>query len=367
MKHCRHELELHPEENNVALWCAANFHLHGENDEARRMLTATFRNDPSQVKVALLLASLQADNDLPGAIATLRRAAEAVPNDQSIRDFLAEYLVRNHQPGEAVALAKKLEDADSPSALNTSAYTLAQASTDLPLAEENARKALNLLEADTATASISEANAQSFQRTSLLVATWDTLGFILLEENKLDEAADSLEAAWRNQNSRAAGDHYARLQEARGDTKTALYFYELARGVYEPYKPTPLIPELEENIARLKKAGVVSTVNGSAIQIMQEARSFKVKLKSAPDSYCSATFRLQLAAGTTVSVMRVGGSPKLELATETIRQLHLPHLVPERSSARILRDAVLSCSERQSVCLFALMPLGDIKAEHVGD
>ena len=201
----------------------------------------------------------------------------------------------------------------------------------------------------------------------MLVATWDTLGFILLEENKLDEAADSLEAAWRNQNSRAAGDHYARLQEARGDTKTALYFYELARGVYEPYKPTPLIPELEENIARLKKAGVVSTVNGSAIQIMQEARSFKVKLKSAPDSYCSATFRLQLAAGTTVSVMRVGGSPKLELATETIRQLHLPHLVPERSSARILRDAVLSCSERQSVCLFALMPLGDIKAEHVGD
>jgi tetratricopeptide (TPR) repeat protein len=104
MKHCRHELELHPGESNSALFCAAALHQRGENDEARRMLTAAFSIDPSQVKVAILLAVLQADKDLPSAIATLRRAKEAVPNDQNIQDALTEYLIRNHQPSSGVAI-----------------------------------------------------------------------------------------------------------------------------------------------------------------------------------------------------------------------------------------------------------------------
>jgi len=121
-----------------------------------------------------------------------------MPDDQTIRDLLAEYLVRNHQPGEAVALAKKqLEDSDNPSSLNAAAYTPAQANTDLPLAEQNARKALDLLSTDTAATSVSEANARSFERTALLIATWDTLGFILLEERYTDGLAASIEACVR--------------------------------------------------------------------------------------------------------------------------------------------------------------------------
>jgi hypothetical protein len=92
-----------------------------------------------------------------------------------------------------------------------------------------------------------------------------------------------------------------------------------------------------------------------------------LKVKSPCHSYCSATFRLQLAPDSSIDVMRVSGESALETATESIKHLALPHLVPTHSSARILRDAVLSCSAGATTCDFVLMPLGNITAEQAGN
>jgi len=255
---------------------------------------------------------------------------------------------------------------DDPIVLNGAAYLLAQANSDLPFAELKTRKALEILDRETADTAIGEANARSFERTGMLTATWDTLGFILFEENKLDEARDFLEAAWRNRPDQEVGEHYALTQEALGDAGAALRTYELAHSIHAPAN-APFAQHVESNIERLKNAGVASSVKADAVQILQQERASKVKLKSPCHSYCSATFRLQLASNSSITVMRVSGDPALEPATESIKRLTLPHLVPTHSAARILRDAVLSCSAGATTCDFVLMPLGSINAERIGD
>jgi len=365
-KHYRHELELHPDEGNVIMLYGGLLYAEGEHQEAQKLASAYLERNPSDQEIAIFVAGIRAETSVPDAISTLRRtiAAAHAPGNQQTQAVLAEYLIRNHQPEDAAALVKKeLENSDDPTLLNTAAYLLAEAKSDLPLAEQNARKALASMERDTSTASISEANARSFQQTSLLVATWDTLGFILLEENKLEESSDYLAAAWRNLPSRVTGAHYGQLQEALGDLKGALRTYELARSFPDGKVPAVETPLIEASVSRLKKAGVTSTVNGHAVQILQDERTFKIKPKSALASHLSATFRLQMSSQSTAGIMRVGGDSTSDDVTDSIKALTWQQLVPAHSGAKILRDAVLSCPGGQSDCWFVLMPIGRINAE----
>jgi tetratricopeptide (TPR) repeat protein/transglutaminase-like putative cysteine protease len=368
-EHFRHELLLHPDEGFVVSLYGRFLHRRGEDEEARKVLSSFLEREPSEGGVALILASIQAQSNLPDAIATLRRAIEAAPKDHEIESMLGEYLIENHQDADAVALAKKqlASATDDPVILNGAAYLLAEGNSDLPLAEQTSRKSLEILEKETAAAAISEANAQTFQRTSLLVASWDTLGFILFEENKLDEARDYLEAAWRNRNDPAIGAHYGLLQEALGNAREALRIYELSREPHRSGPPSPDLEQIDASITRLKKAGTSSTVKTNAEEILQEERSFKLKLKSTSKSFWSATFRLQLEAGDTQDVMRVSGDSSRDDALESIKRLPLPHLVPTHSNGRILRDAVVTCSPGHADCFFVLLPMGSISAEHASD
>lgn len=363
-KHFQQELDLHPDESYVVYLYGGLLYRNGEAGAARTLLSEFLASHPPDRQVALLLASIQSETSLPDAIATLRKADEALPPDHSVWAPLATYLVRNQQNTEAAAIAHKhLEDGQNdPNVLNSAAYILAQANTDLPFAEQKTRQALEILDGETKGASVSEANDRSFERSALLAATWDTLGFILFEESKLDEARDFIEAAWRNRPDREVAEHYAQLQEALGDPKAALRTYELARSIRTPANSSST-QQIDTAIERLKKAGVPSTVNGQGVQILQDERSSKLSFQSPCKSYCSATFRLQLASGSPLEVMRVSGESALDAAIDSIRHLELPHMVPTHSSARILRDAILSCSAGATTCDFVLMPMGNIKAE----
>src|SRR6185312_10570993 len=144
-------------------------------------------------------------------------------------------------------------------------------------------------DAQSSQAGIGEANSQSFQRTSLLIATWDTLGDILSQENKLDEARDYLAAAWANGENPAIAMHYGSVLEKLHKPGEALRIYESA--------PTPkvftdtdatLVPAA---IKRLKKSGVKPiTGAATASTTQQDERTFKLTLKSAHKNFVSATF-----------------------------------------------------------------------------
>jgi tetratricopeptide (TPR) repeat protein len=363
----RRELARHPDESYVVQLFAGYLSAHGDRLEALQVLNAFFDRNASDGGIDVMLASMQSATSLTNAIATLRRAADALPNNEGVLTALGDYLIRNHQEAEAAAMMKKqlAGGSDDPGLLNDAAYVLAETNTDLPLAEESSRKSLDILDERTASMEVSEANQDSFLRSFLIVAGWDTLGFILMKENKLDEAQDYLEAAWRNRPDPDVGLHYGQLEEARGNAKEALRIYELAdhRAPHLPGALNFALNEIEANIKRLRQAKVPSTVEFDAESILQDDRTFKVKLKSASSSYWSATYRLLLTANGTHSAMEAGGLGPRTGVVEAIEQVALPHLVPTHSKGRLLRDGVVSCSAGKSECMFVLMPMGMMNAE----
>ena len=361
-----HELAHHPDESYVVTLYGGFLMRQGKKDEALRVVKSYFERDAANASVALFLSSIQASSNLEAAIATLRRAHEANPDDRFIQNYLADYLVRNHKETEAADIAAKMVSAATgdPDALNNAAYVLAEANGDLALAEKTSRESLAILDSQTGQSTISEANRETFKLSSLLAASWDTLGYILEKEKNFDEAGDYLEAAWNNLGRTAIGLHYGELLEKQGKRQDALRIYELAFYTLHPSAPDPIEQALRTGISRLTAAGMKSTV-GENGQSMQEQRTFKLKLASPSQSYWSSTYRLQFSAVGLQDVMHVGIGLAKRGVDEQIRKVNLPRLVPSASKGRILRDAVVTCSSGQSDCFLVLMPMGSIDAENV--
>ncbi len=371
----RRELKNHPDEGYVVQLYGGFLFRRGEFDEARSVLQNYFDRDPSDGTVARLLASVELRTSLEDAIATLRRSAASTPGDHWTQSMLGEVLIQNHQPQEAAGVAKKLlaDYPDDPDVLNSAAYMLAETDTDLPIAEEKSKRSLDLLEGETAKTSINEANLGSSARILTLIASWDTLGYIYLKEKKLDDARDYLEAAWKNRNDPVVGLHYAQVLEALGDRKDALRVDELAHGFRRAATASrpPELDEIEASIARLKAAGVPSTLNISASTsvelISQQERTFKIKITPPAKAYTSGVFRLQFTATSISGLLQVNGESFPDSAQDAIRKIDFPHLVPAHSQGRIFRDAVLTCSRGETDCFLVLMPLGSLAAEQNGN
>ena len=364
----RHELAKHPDENFVIKLYAGMLMAHGEVDEAAAVLKVYFDRDATDQQVDVMLADAQSIKSIPGAIATLRTASDALPDHPLLQTALAKFLIRNHQEADAGTLMEKLlgGQIDDPLVLNDAAYELAEANMDLPLAEEKSRKSLEILAGRTADEEVSEVNATSFQRSAQSVAGWDTLGSILLKENKLDEAHDYLEAAWHNQPLREMALHYGELLEAAGDRKEAMRVYTMSiPQLFKTADPSAvsIYEQIDAHRKKLENDGV-SSPKVDAINALKQEITFKLKL-AATDSNWSATYRLQLDASGIAAAMVVssGVSPR-QGVVQAIRQLSLPHLVPHAFKGRIIRDATVSCSAGKAECEFVLLPMGTIAAEH---
>jgi hypothetical protein len=76
---------------------------------------------------------------------------------------------------------------------------------------------------------------------------------------------------------------------------------------------------------------------------------------------------MQIGSSGPSDVTRVSGDDVPDKTVDSIRQLRISHLVPTASNAKILRDAVFTCSAGKSDGYLVLMPLGGIQAEHAGD
>lgn len=356
----RHELAHHPEEAFVAKLFARFLVRRSLRDEAISVLQSSFDRDPSEPQVAGMLAGLQANKNLNQAIATLHKAIEAKPQGQ-LMSQLAPLLLRNGSTSEAREVAGKLLNlaGDDPLMLNDGAYFSAEAGGDLPAAEKAVRKALDILDGQTSNETVAEANQQSFTRSSLLVAAWDTLGYILLQEKKIDESLDYLEPAWRNNPDVAGGLHYGSALEMAGKKAEAFRIYTLSTSgmIGETVKSTPEWPSVQRRIQALKKDGVTLPPQ-SGYELSQQERTFKFKLPYTCKSYQSAIFRVQFSGSGEPQVLQVEGKALSEDYAASLKSLHLAHMVPFASKARILRNAAFTCSAEHSSAYVVLMPPG---------
>jgi hypothetical protein len=293
---------------------------------------------------------------------TFEVAAEHNPDNRILRVQEGEQLVHLHRTEEGAAAVKSaLDGTDDAGVLNNAAYVLSEAGTSLDVAEEASRKSIAKLEEESATITTAQANSKAFADANLLVASWDTLGWILYREGKVDQAEPMLAAAWRAGLHAEVGDHLAQVYEVEGKTEAALTTYILAEAANLPPAPQEVRDHIRERIAKLKVGPPAKPVStGGGTQALQDLRTYRIAKPE--DASGWGTFRLEITNAGVIESQRMSGEQKIEAAKAALDTMKFPELIPPGSKAHLLRSAVVSCSMGKT-CEVVLVPDGGLQTE----
>lgn len=197
------------------------------NDEAMQQYRELLKRDPGNRDAAIALAGmLDSAKKNSEAIDVLEKATEKSPDSSALQFGLAQAYFDNKQPEKGVVIAKKLVSKDTtPGVLNSLAYSMANANTDLDLATEYGNRALREAEAESLKTQDDDAGLAN---TQLMAHIWDTVGWIYFRRNDDEKALRFLRASWLLSQSSVAGDHLARLYERQGKKQEAAHQYLLA-------------------------------------------------------------------------------------------------------------------------------------------
>ena len=362
------ELDLHPGSASAAAGLADCQKRSGDAATARKTLEDFLAtHEASRLRggmlVDVILAGYQNEaGDHEAALKTLTSAADKEPENLAIRLQEANTLLLLKRNDEAAAAAKSVLDGNDGSADtlygNDAAYVLAQAGVDLPFAEEVSRRAIARLEEASATISTAEVNSKAFGQANLLIAAWDTLGWILYREGKPGDAQPFLLAAWRNCLRPEVGEHLAELYEAEGRKQDALDMYTMALASTEGRAQGETKSSIESGIARLTAAGL-KAAGGNTVQALQASRTYKMARPAGASGW--GTFRLQITAAGVTGTQQVSGEQKPAALSAAIAALKFPELVPSQSKAHLLRSGVVSCSGES--CELVLVPNSNLRTE----
>jgi tetratricopeptide (TPR) repeat protein len=288
----------------------------------------------------------------------IERLPEEKKKDEGLQIELgkAQIAARMKEKGTATLVAV-MRTTESPEIMNDCAYELADAGEALDQAEAATRTALEKMDAESKTWTLDENPQVLLTKTNLTVATWDTMGWILYREGKMEQAEDYLNAAWLNDQNAVIGGHLGELWLARGDKHSALTAYELAMGTIPPYdmmgvKKAPGEEELKlkAKAEALKKAGAKSSTPDPHAAL-QKLRTIPAGPAKGLDG--TAEYRLLLSDGK-IERAEQTGTKVLDGAPERLKTLDLSSFMPKGSSAKLARNGILNC--HAGVCELVLVP-----------
>lgn len=355
------ELKNHPNaDDSIPLILAGAYVRQKRNNDAISMLKTC--SDRRSARIDMALAALQKqESDNQGALETLQSASAAHPDDRMIKVQLANTFHRLHRESDAAAVAKSAMDgSDDPDIINDASYELAETKIDLPFAEKQARHSVELIEAASAGVTLQEANSNAFRRTDLLIASWDTLGWILFEEGEPAQAEPYLQAAWFHKSDLVVGNHLAHVLEAEGKASEALTVAHLAISSDSQDKDAKV--EVASTIERLNTLKPNST-DRNQILSLEDMRTFH--LDRPKNITGSAIVRFQIGDGGMKDCIQVSGDEAVKPLVAKLSALKMPAAVPPGSHALLIRDAVLDCSSLFSTCEFVLMPRSGLQLEQL--
>ena len=191
----------------------------------------------------------------------------------------------------------------------------------------------------------------------MTVATWDTMGWILYREGKLEEAERYLKAAWLNAQSVTMAEHLAEVAVAKGNKDEALTTYELGLATISPYdmmgKKKPAGAEekkLQGRADALRKAGAHSSIHDATSQL-RVIRTIPLGAAKGLDGV--AEYRLLLSGGKVVRAEKTG-TKELVGAEDRLKEAKLNQFWPAESEANLVRNGMLNC--HSGVCELVLEP-----------
>ena len=356
----RKELSLHPDNAQVVGSLAASELNSGDSVGARQTVQQFLSRHPENLRLSLYLATLQTNaGDYAAALKALEATAEQHPDDRQVRLQESEALRRLNRNEEAAAAARSaLDGTDDPNVLNDGAYTLSETGLNLGLAEEASRKGIAKLEEKSATISTEAANSNTFGEARLLIASWDTLGWILYREGKLDAAKPMVSAAWRASQQAEVAEHLGEIYEAMGQKDEAAKAYALAQAALNRNATPDIRAQIADSIARMKAAAAKPTNAGPIT--LQDLRTYKVSKPSGVSGW--GTFRLEITTSGVIESQQMTGEKQIAGIKKTVDEMKFPELLPPDSKAHLLRSAVVSCSISPS-CEVVLVPDGGLQTE----
>ena len=357
----RKELARYPDSEGVVMALAEAENRSGDSMGARHTLQENFDRHPGDVRLSLYLVSLQmAAEEYASALKTLQTTAELNPEDRRLELKMSDALLHLNRKDEAAAAAKSvLDGAEDAGLLNDAAFALSQTGLDLSYAESASRKSIAKLEEKSATISTAEVNSKAFAESNLLVASWDTLGWILFCEGKYQEAKPLILAAWRDSLRAEIGDHLGQLYEAMKHNDDAAAAYRLADAAINKNVPPQVRTHIHDSFVRLEAAGAKpGPKNGT--DALQSSRTYTVQRPAGVSGW--GTFRLEITTSGVIESQQMSGERQIAGIKQNISKMVFAELLPPDSKAHFLRSAVVSCSQG-TTCQVVLVPEGGLQTE----
>jgi tetratricopeptide (TPR) repeat protein len=361
IKDYQKELELHPGATQTYPALVQAQLALKQRDEAKASLRQWAAADPVNAIPTLQLGQMQIDDGQPlEAVKTAEVALAATPESEK-RDERVELLLGRAQlraglkdKGHAtlLALAKSTDDAGM---MNDAAYELADAGLELLMAEQTTRTALDRMEEETRTWTLDEAPTTLKQKTSLLQATWDTMGWIYFREGKTEAAEQYVRASWLGRQSEEVGKHLGEIDEAKGEKAEAVKDYLLALETVAKYdvmgvhrEAGPMEKDLNARVDALRSTGVKANIPESALQTMR-----MIPIGPAAGLNGVGEYKI-LVSASGISRVEPSNGKLLAGGEERLKKTKLPGFVPEGSNGQLAFTVLLNC--HSGVCELVLEP-----------
>jgi tetratricopeptide (TPR) repeat protein len=295
------------------------------------------------------------------ALPLLKEQVAAEPENQNLQLQLGACLIKTGATDVGaktlLALLSKLDDEN---ALNSAAYALATANMELEKAEKAARTVVDTITAESSTWGVSAATHQQRSRQSLLIATWDTLGWILYREGKADEAENYIRASWSNMQTAETGLHLGEIEEKLSHKAAAQDIYELALSSIAPESlvtPSPIVKDqkkqLEQHIAALKQQGIATSAQSSQAGL-HKLQTIPLSTWTGKNNMAEYTFTLKQDK---VGDLQQSEPDKAAIpgGNQMVRKAVFHHWTPDGSEAQLLLRGTLNC--HTSICDLVIHPM----------
>jgi Tfp pilus assembly protein PilF len=378
----KHTVEVDPKFTRAWLELALAYMTSGKSDSALDALRKAIDSDPKQLVArkfyAFLLTGLrrpdaardawreavkiapedpEANSALGMLLMQQKRYAEALPyletaaqkDDSSGARFrLGDAYLRGGQIEKGTVLLEKVVEADpGPEMWNDVGYELADANVSLPKALEYAQHAVDAQEMESHDTDLSNPLPGDLACTQKIGMFWDTLGWVHFRLGHLDQAESYLHAAWLLSQGPVEADHLGQVYEQQKRTEKAIHMYRLALGTLEGNNPGGSSDETRHRLEHLTGAKAPTAMdllrgdpNGAELGQLRT-----IKLKRIVPGLATAEFFLLFSPGPKVeSVEFISGSEKLKPAEQALSTANFQVAFPEGSSARLVRRAIVMCS-----------------------
>jgi len=355
------ELAAHPDNKMVVMALADAENRAHDSEAARKTLKQYLDRHPDDAQLAIYLSHIESlADDKEEALKTLETAVKNNPDDRQLRAQESSALVALNRMPEAAAVAKSaLDGADDPEVLNDAAFELSQTGLNLDVAETASRKSIAALDEKSAQFTTGSANQSTFVLTSALANFWDTLGWILFKEGKLEEAQSYIAPAWRVSLRGEIGDHLGQVLEARGKKNEAAMAYGLARTALTQDSDPDSRRHITESLDRLKSEGA-KPEHDTGSQALQDLRTFKIE--RAKDTSGWGAFRLEVTTTGVIESQQMSGEKPLDAIKPALAAMKFSGFLPPDSKAHLLLSAVVDCS-MGTKCDVVLVPNGGLQTE----